>query len=359
MSSNRSLSVASFTAFDSSCKAKKQCFGNLSSNVKSLALSTVLFTSITVAQIIFGTSVNSLALLADAAAMAVDVVCYVAAIYGEMIPETKAAFKRNYQLSTSFISISILFALSIYFVYESATGLQSIEPIEWSKSAATQLGNPLLDPYGRDAATGTVEYGLPGTVQMLQSLSAPGGILARRGFNFNGISSTYYNGILPTGISDEEACPDIGPMDKCDQDDAAGSGEVILAFGLVGLLIDLICLGYAFWPLSSKKKDIDIKAKEEKDGDEKNMNTLAALAHVAADLIRSGASIIAGAYIITNPGDASAAADNIAGLVASVTIVLGALLGYYEWHNELRDGDDAPTETREDSTNELDGEEKV
>lgn len=113
-------------------------------------------------------------------------------------------------------------------------------------------------------------------------------------------------------------------------------------------LIDLICLGYA--------------KEENEPEEEKNMNTLEALAHVATDFVRSSATIIAASVIIHyNGGDNSMVADGIAGMAASVTIVLGSLLGFYEWAQDFRQGqklasgsgnDSSRADTEDDDDNE-------
>ena len=74
------------------------------------------------------------ALIADAAAMFVDVVCYLFAIGGEAINPEKARTKRIYALIVSFLSLAVLFALSVYFLKESIDGLVNKARARRSKS---------------------------------------------------------------------------------------------------------------------------------------------------------------------------------------------------------------------------------
>ena len=105
--------------------------------------------------------------------MFVDVACYLFAIGGEAINPEKARTKRIYALIVSFLSLAILFALSVYFLKESIDGL-----------------------------------------------------------------------VNPPPPSDEE------------EDAVYNTGLVMVLFGLLGILIDGICLAYAFWwPKYQKKKE--------------------------------------------------------------------------------------------------------
>ena len=196
--------LTAFYSPDSIYPAMFCCFpgwSELSSNMKGLIVNTVLFTCITVAQLVFGLMVNSTgtlfgltmlilsllahhiyrmlsltltnlrsilaALIADSAAMFVDVACYLSAIVGEVIPSEKPRTKRIYALVVSFISVSILFAVSVFFLKD------SIEEIITAEGPAT-----------RD------------------------------------------------------------------------TGVIMIIFSSVGLLIDIVCLGYAFWwPKFQKKRE--------------------------------------------------------------------------------------------------------
>jgi hypothetical protein len=143
-------------------------------------------------------------------------------------------------------------------------------------------------------------------------------------------------------------------------------GQVLLAFGLAGMFIDVLCLAYVFlYPRYRKKyyyqneqQLVSIeeqeaghsayhniqnrrtveqkKEKEEEEGEKQNINTLAAYAHIAADFVRSSATVIAAIYILEN-GKGAELADPIAGAIASVTIIFGSILGFYEWSRDLRD----------------------
>lgn len=275
----------------------------LSSNMKGLIVNTVFFTALTVVQLVFGIFVGSVALIADASAMFVDVTCYLLAIGGEAINPEKARTKRIYDLVVSFLSLAALFALSVYFLYASIDGM-----------------------------------------------------------------------VNPPPPSDEE------------EDAVYNTGLVMVLFGLLGILVDGVCLAYAFWwPKYQKRKEeakqqgattsatsallakqvtagslsrsmkvtnelgmrrstilLQISPAERldnvdiADGETHNINTLAAYAHTVADCIRSLTTIIAGIIILVD-NLREATADGVAGAIASSTIAVGAILGFWEWIANLRD----------------------
>ena len=77
-----------------------------------------------------------------------------------------------------------------------------------------------------------------------------------------------------------------------------------------------------------------------------------------ADLIRSITTLLAGIVILvgnTKEGEA----DGIAASIASCTIALGALLGYYEWGVNLRDHLAAEKARKERGLDEEEGDEGV
>jgi Co/Zn/Cd efflux system component len=341
----------------------------VSDNIKSLALSAALFTTISVVQIIYARQVNSIALLSDAAAMFVDVACYLAAIMAECIPAHRARLKRRFELGVSLVSLVTLLSIAIYYMYQASANLVDIMDMRRARQASMALGNtlPNHDPYGRNSQ-GMVINGLPDVVAHLESLNSSDGSTTtnapvKDGWNFNGIGALMYRGILPVNVNVVDLCANVGPGDSCDGDDAAESGVILLVFGLLGLAMDVTALAYAFflkqqhcWTCTSlcgddeneeeeqggieiEMDDIEIDDEEEEEGDEHdlNLNTLAALAHVAADLIRSVATVLAACYIIARPGWASSGADDFAGLISSVTIAVGSIYGLYLWLVDLND----------------------
>merc|ERR1711966_377524 len=107
----------------------------------------------------------------------------------------------------------------------------------------------------------------------------------------------------------------------------------MIVFGLLGMVIDLGCLLYGV--IMPKCKKANNAAEDDGNNEELNANTMAAYAHVAADLIRSTATIVAAILILTNTG--AAYADDGASVVANVTIILGCVLGFWEWKSELKE----------------------
>jgi Co/Zn/Cd efflux system component len=110
--------------------------------------------------------------------MFVDVACYLFAIGGEAINPEKARTKRIYALIVSFLSLAVLFALSVYFLKESIDGL-----------------------------------------------------------------------VNPPPPSDEGEVAEFN------------EGLVMVVFGLLGILIDGVCLAYGFWWPKYKKRKEDAKQK--------------------------------------------------------------------------------------------------
>jgi len=316
-------------------------------------MSAILFFTLSTAQIVFAVIGNSLALMADAAAMYVDVVLYVTAIYCESIPKSKARYKRIVTLVVSFISIVILLGLCIKFTIDGAVGVSNRIAVQYSMEAAAAAASEDVslggrDVYGRNSTTGVGEVGLPWLVELLQNRSQSDDGLMKSNL-YNGITATLYNGILPSNTTLEEAgCDNIGAGDSCDMDDEAADGATLMIFGVIGLLIDLACLfyGVVLPRLRNKKRkqnindddddgDGDDDDDDDNDNGELNVNTMAAYAHVAADLIRSATAIIAAALIITKtPGYQFA--DDVASLVANVTIILGCTVALWEWWCELQ-----------------------
>lgn len=271
--------------------------------MKGLIVNTVFFTALTVVQLVFGIFVGSIALIADASAMFVDVTCYLLAIGGEAISPEKARTKRIYDIVVSFLSLAALFALSVFFLYGSIDSM-----------------------------------------------------------------------VNPPPPSDEEEVA------------VYNTGLVMVLFGLLGMLIDGVCLAYGFWwPKHQKRKEeakqqgatasitsallakqvalgsvsrsmtvanergmrrstilLQISPAERldnvdiADGETHNINTLAAYAHTVADCIRSLTTIIAGIIILVD-NSKEATADGVAGAIASSTIAVGAFLGFLEWIANLRD----------------------
>jgi Co/Zn/Cd efflux system component len=317
----------------------------VSDNVKSLALSAVLFSTISLVQIVYGQKVNSIALMSDASAMCVDVSCYLAAIVAECIPSSKKTLKRRFEVTVSFASLGILLGLAVYYIYEASISIGDTMEIVSARHASVEMGNPVSnETYGRDS-DGMATHGLRQAVAYLEGLNDVGvagnrtaNVPVKDGPNFNGGSSSTVRGILP--------CADVGPGDPCGGGDSASGGKVMLTLGLLGLVMDLTCLAYAFLKqycrccAAAEKNDeeennVENKPENETEGGEKSLNTLAALAHVAADLIRSLATVIAASYILARAGWASSGADAIAGLIASITIALGSMYGLQLWLLDL------------------------
>ena len=228
----------------------------LSSTVKGLIMSAVLFFTLSTAQIVFAVIGNSLALRADAGAMYADVVVYVIAIYCESIPESKARYKRIFTLVVSFLSTIILLSITIKFTYEGSIGISNRIAVHNS------------------------------------------------------------------------------------MDDASANGTVMIIFGVLNMFIDLSCLFYGVLLPRLRKKKMEQNNNNDTDNDDEdngelNVNTMAAYAHVAADLIRSTATIIA-AVIILLKAPFYQFADDVSSLVANVTIILGCTVGLWEWWCKLQ-----------------------
>ena len=242
-------------AKSSSCFSRSTTRG-LSSTVKGLIMSAVLFFTLSTAQIVFAVIGNSLALRADAGAMYADVVVYVIAIYCESIPESKARYKRIFTLVVSFLSTIILLSITIKFTYDGSIGISNRIAVHNS------------------------------------------------------------------------------------MDDASANGTVMIIFGVLNMLIDLSCLFYGVLLPRLRKKKMEQNNNNDTDNDDEdngelNVNTMAAYAHVAADLIRSTATIIA-AVIILLKAPFYQFADDVSSLVANVTIILGCTVGLWEWWCKLQ-----------------------
>ena len=372
------------TTSSSSCMDKLK---KMNPQVKGLVLSAVLFGALSTAQIIYAFIGNSLALLADACAMWVDVVLYITAICVEMIPDHKAQTKRKITLIVSFISMAVLLGLTTKFTVDGIRGISNsvscqnmLDATTTDKSKLAKNGITTIDEYNTDGTISsfpvdnldkfgrvpdnttnndiTIGIGLPWLVNQLEQRSlTPDGMELMKSNLYNGITYTMYSGILPKNVTHDDAgCENLGAGTTCDADDydvngrmPTASGTIMIVFGLLGLLIDSGCLLYGvIMPKCKKHKekqhDTDNKKDDNDDDDdddddydddshELNANTMAAYAHVAADLIRSTATIIAAILILTNTG--ASYADNGASVVANVTIILGCTLGFWEWKSEL------------------------
>ena len=318
--------------------------------IQCLLLSTCLFFAISTAQIISAVTMSSIALKADAIVMFTDVVCLLAALYGEAIDLKHADYKRTVSSMVSFFSIVVLLGSSFYFLMASIKGISVDDDIKWSLSASEQLGNPFSDIFGRNS-DGIVEYGLPRTVAGLVDLSAPQGVLTPS-YRYNGVSAVRFDGILPYNVTHDEACPDLGPGDRCDMDDASSQSAVVLAFALVGILVDMLCLAYApsrKWRslhLSKRREGQLLEREKNKVGENKeaelqhiNINILAAYAHIIASFIRSMSTAAAASYILAVGGNlahhgGAVTADSIAGAASASMISLGSLYCLWEWAGE-------------------------
>jgi Co/Zn/Cd efflux system component len=259
----------------------KKCWSKISPNVRGLALTAILFTAISTTQLVFGILIGSIALLSDVSAMFIDVVCYLAALYGETISPERQLYKRRFALVVSFLSILVLFTVGVYFLYDSLSS-------------------------------------------------------------------------MVTAVNS-------GPINQQEiESDPGNSATVMLTFGLIGLAIDLICLvyGYVMPKLQQRRRQqqqqflakqasetIEADSSQHNLGDDtnssddtQNMNVLVAYFHVAADFVRSLSTIVAGAYILFNnaTGSDAAFADDLAGSIASATIVVGSLVGMYAWSVDCR-----------------------
>ena len=123
-------------------------------------------------------------------------------------------------------------------------------------------------------------------------------------------------------------------------DDASANGTVMIIFGVLNMFIDLSCLFYGVLLPRLRKKKMEQNNNNDTDNDDEdngelNVNTMAAYAHVAADLIRSTATIIA-AVIILLKAPFYQFADDVSSLVANVTIILGCTVGLWEWWCKLQ-----------------------
>merc|ERR1712032_203076 len=133
--------------------------------------------SLTAAQFVFAIATGSIALMVDCISMVADVVCYLASLIAEMIPDTKPVLKRRIEFNVSLLSMLILLGFCGYFLNESATGIyQAFQMRQVRRAVDAPRGS---DPYGRTIAGGFTAAGDPwaGPVGAIQNLSSPDGKL--------------------------------------------------------------------------------------------------------------------------------------------------------------------------------------
>eukprot|EP01155_Anaeramoeba_flamelloides_P038816 Anaeramoba_flamelloidesc30716_g1_i1.p1 GENE.c30716_g1_i1~~c30716_g1_i1.p1 ORF type:complete len:250 (+),score=35.06 c30716_g1_i1:144-893(+) len=97
----------------------------MSSNICTLLLMFTLFLLITVAQFIASFVSHSNALLEDCSLMAVDTLSYLITLFSEKAQNTRHKKKLLFKLVTAFLSILILFAITIWVLVESCTNIVS------------------------------------------------------------------------------------------------------------------------------------------------------------------------------------------------------------------------------------------
>mmetsp|Transcript_17187 Transcript_17187/g.30532 ORF Transcript_17187/g.30532 Transcript_17187/m.30532 type:complete len:359 (-) Transcript_17187:278-1354(-) len=318
--------------------ARRGCLGNLNANARSLLVAMSFTLAVTVSQFFFAISTNSISLQADCISMGVDVMCYLASFITEMMSEKRSKLKRRLEVSVSLASLLVLLGASVFFLQEASENISTTLQIRMVRRATAALGADSGDPYGRTPLNPDGATGWTGSIQDLESMSAPNGRLTTQPFGYNGIKGGYsqYGGILPYNVSDAQAGCDPHSIDTCDQDDSP-DGYVMLTFGLVGFLSDMITIIFTISQAATAKKAHAQATKEGKDpvdAPDLGVVMLSAFLHIGADLIRCLATITAATYIILKPGWASSGADDLSGLVVTVVIILGAFYGIFEW---LRD----------------------
>jgi len=216
-----------------------------------------------------------------------------------------------------------LLGFCVYFLVEAGKAIQTtlqIRQVRRAIAAETAEGTlATSDPFGRGSGVVT---GWEGPVNELQNMSAPGGHLEKRGMSSVGVKfgGSQYGGILPYGTNTTEAGCEPGNADACDEDDPP-NGKVMLAFGLIGVGVDVITIGYYVFMAKCSKQAKSMEV---------TMNMTSAALHVIADLVRCAATIVAAIYIILNPGWASAGADDLGGMIVTILIAIGTLIGIYE-----------------------------
>mmetsp|Transcript_23310 Transcript_23310/g.62266 ORF Transcript_23310/g.62266 Transcript_23310/m.62266 type:complete len:214 (+) Transcript_23310:432-1073(+) len=101
------------------------------------------------------------------------------------------------------------------------------------------------------------------------------------------------------------------------KDDNNVNGAITLAFGLAGVVFDLVCL----WSFYRSNK---------KTGSARQVNMFSALLHVGADFMRSVSTTFMSVLILSGAFD-STCLDAYTSMFVGVTIIAGALLGFYKW----------------------------
>lgn len=260
--------------------------------------------------------------------MVVDVVCYLASLIAEMIPDTKPVLKRRIEFNVSLLSMLILLGFCGYFLNESATGIyQAFQMRQVRRAVDAPRGS---DPYGRTTAGGFTAAGDPwaGPVGAIQNLSSPDGKLQRRGMSSCGTKfcGSQYAGILPPNVTNNDAGCKPGNADACDADDPP-NGWVMLTFGLIGIGVDCVTISYYGFQAIKDKRAAEKAGVAPPDV---GMLMLSAAMHVLADVVRCMATIIAAVYILCKPGWPSSAADEWGGGVVTLLIAVGTVVGVYE-----------------------------
>jgi len=322
----------------------------LTANARSLIVAMIMCGSLTTAQFFFAVATGSIALMVDCVSMVVDVFCYAASLVAEMIPDSKPVLKRRIEFNVSLLSMVVLLGFCGYFLKESGDGIYSAFQMRQVRRAVN-VPHGDGDPYGRLVAGGFSANGSAwaGPTLALQSMAAPEGTPVRAGMASCGVKfcGSQYAGILPPNISSEAAgCKEQGNPDACDADDPP-NGLVMITFGVIGVLVDCVTIGY--YGMSALKE----KKAAEKAGETPpnlGMVMLSASLHVLADVVRCLATIIAGSYILWRPGWASSAADEWGGGVVTLFIAVGTVIGVYECLKDKFCAKDGGEEVGDDSS---------